>query len=88
MDNAFKYIIANNGIDREAEYLPNCLLSNEFFLDLVNYPYQGVVGSCRFQSAWTGATMGCMFPSFSFSLSRISRRSVLIISQSPRILAF
>lgn len=40
MDNAFKYIIANKGIDREA-----------------NYPYQGNQGSCRFQSAWTGATI-------------------------------
>jgi len=40
MDSAFKYIIANNGIDREADY-----------------PYQAAAGSCRFQSAWTGATM-------------------------------
>jgi len=40
MDNAFRYIIANNGIDRESDY-----------------PYQAVVGACRFQAAWTGATI-------------------------------
>jgi len=40
MDNAFRYIIANNGIDREADY-----------------PYQGVQGTCQFNSAWTGASM-------------------------------
>jgi len=40
MDDAFRYIIANNGIDREADY-----------------PYQGVVGTCRYQVAWTGATI-------------------------------
>jgi len=40
MDSAFKYIIANNGIEREA-----------------NYPYEGKVGSCRFNAAYTGASM-------------------------------
>jgi len=40
MDDAFRYIIANNGIDKED-----------------NYPYQAVQGSCRFQSAWTGASI-------------------------------
>jgi len=40
MDSAFKYIIANNGIDREA-----------------NYPYEAKNGPCRFNSAYTGASM-------------------------------
>jgi len=40
MDQAFQYIIANNGIDLEADY-----------------PYQAVVGACRFQASWTGASM-------------------------------
>jgi len=40
MDNAFKYIISNKGIDREA-----------------NYPYEAKDGNCRFNYAYTGATM-------------------------------
>jgi cathepsin L len=40
MDQAFRYIIQNKGIDKED-----------------NYPYQANQGSCRFNYAWTGATM-------------------------------
>jgi len=40
MDQSFKYIIANNGIDLESDY-----------------PYQAVVGPCRFQAQWTGASI-------------------------------